>query len=369
MKVITVGRSQECNVVVNDEKASRVHLQLVQDDNGNVSVVDLGSTNGTWVNDKRIVGEMRLNQGDRIRVGDTLLQWQNYIAANSGDREVPANTDKDAAPSHGSKPPKPNRTLMWIIIAVVAALIVAGGVIWIVHEQHVKNGEKEVAERNAKERVEQSEMAVIEAEARSDYNNALRQAAEKEKNNALDEKERAIKAKEEADKTTQKAMKAKEKSAKQEKVAIAAKNKAVEEKEKAIKEQNEAKGREQKALAERNAAIAKARQDSLNAENAERRARLTEEFYSQLNKANKDGKLKEVCETLKIDTKKYKKNEEQYDSIVGKFKSAKDNATRESIINSIKKALSKKKEPSKKAVETSTPKSVQPDSTQDEKNE
>ena len=76
MKVITVGRSKECNVVVNDEKASRVHLQLVQDDNGNVSVVDLGSTNGTWVNDKRIVGEMRLNQGDRIRVGNTLLQLQ-----------------------------------------------------------------------------------------------------------------------------------------------------------------------------------------------------------------------------------------------------------------------------------------------------
>ena len=121
-------------------------------------------------------------------------------------------------------------------------------------------------------------------------------------------------------------------------------------------------------MSERNAAITKARQDSLNAENAEKKAKLTEEFYSQLNKANKDGKLKEVCEALKIDTKKCKKNEEQYDRIVGKFKSAKDNAARESIINSIKKALSKEKEPSKKTAETSTPKSVQ-NSSQDEKKE
>ena len=371
MKVITVGRSQECNIVVNDEKASRVHLQLVQDDNGNVSVVDLGSTNGTWVNDNRIAGEMRLNQGDRIRVGNTLLQWQNYFSAKTGDEELTANVDKDAAPFHGKQPPKPNRTLMWVIIAAVAALIVAGGVIWILHEQRVKNSEKEAAERNAKERAEQSEMemAVAEAEAKSDYNTALREAVEKEKNNALDEKESAIRAMEEAEKAKKKAMQDKETFNKQKEDAIAAKKKAETEKEKANEERDMANYRKNQAETARDNAIKKALQNSINAENAEKKAKLTEDFYSQLNKANKDGKLKEVCEALKIDTKKYKKSEEQYDRIAGKFRVAKDNDARESIINSIKNALREKNKPSKKTTETSTPKSVETDSAQVEKKE
>ena len=172
MKVITIGRSQECNIVVNDEKVSRVHLQLVQDDNGNVSVVDLGSTNGTWVNDNRISGEMRLNQGDRIRVGNTFLQWQNYFVANSG------NGEQNATTSHGDQQPKAKRTLMWIIVAAVAVLFVAGGTIWILHEQHIKNSEKEAAERNAKKCIEQSEIEAAAAKAQVEYEEARRRALE-----------------------------------------------------------------------------------------------------------------------------------------------------------------------------------------------
>ena len=64
MIVKTVGRGQESSIVVTDSKVSRIHLQLVQDDNGNISVVDLDSTNGTYVNGIRIVSETRLKEGD-----------------------------------------------------------------------------------------------------------------------------------------------------------------------------------------------------------------------------------------------------------------------------------------------------------------
>lgn len=79
MKVITIGRSSENDVVLNDIKASRVHCQIVQHDNGSFSVVDFGSTNGTYVNGVRVNGTKFLNWSDQVVVGDTNLQWQQYF--------------------------------------------------------------------------------------------------------------------------------------------------------------------------------------------------------------------------------------------------------------------------------------------------
>ena len=146
MKVITIGRSSECSVVINDVKVSRVHAQLVQSDNGNISVVDLGSTNGTMVNGKRIVGEMRLNPGDELRVGDTVLPWQKYIATMPSQTFQPmaSNTQspatvvgEDAVGMPASQPGdnKSKNTLLWIILAVVLGLLVTGGVLWLLLSQ------------------------------------------------------------------------------------------------------------------------------------------------------------------------------------------------------------------------------------------
>ena len=59
MKVLTIGRSQENDIVINDAKVSRIHLQLVISDDGTYSVVDLNSANGTYVNGERISGEVK----------------------------------------------------------------------------------------------------------------------------------------------------------------------------------------------------------------------------------------------------------------------------------------------------------------------
>lgn len=142
MKVITIGRSSECSVVINDVKVSRVHAQLVQDDEGRISVVDLGSTNGTKVNGKRIAGEMRLSPGDELRVGDTVLPWQNYMATipSQGFQPVMANAQSSATvlgqdniSMFDAQPGKmnPKNNLLWIILAVVLGLFVAGGVVWL----------------------------------------------------------------------------------------------------------------------------------------------------------------------------------------------------------------------------------------------
>ncbi|MDR1652962.1 MAG: FHA domain-containing protein [Prevotellaceae bacterium] len=85
MKVITIGRDSDNDVVISDSKVSRHHLQIVCEGAG-FRVVDLDSTNGTFVNDRKIHSESPLMTGDSVRIGNTLLPWQSYFAKNGGER-------------------------------------------------------------------------------------------------------------------------------------------------------------------------------------------------------------------------------------------------------------------------------------------
>ena len=64
-----IGRSRECDLSVSDGNASRRHAEIVQEGDA-YFVVDLGSTNGTELNGKRVTRE-ELNDGDRITLGAT----------------------------------------------------------------------------------------------------------------------------------------------------------------------------------------------------------------------------------------------------------------------------------------------------------
>jgi hypothetical protein len=63
-----IGREQDCHLRPNSELVSRHHCALWVDD-FSVRVRDLGSTNGTFVNNQRVRGELVLGAGDHIRVG------------------------------------------------------------------------------------------------------------------------------------------------------------------------------------------------------------------------------------------------------------------------------------------------------------
>jgi pSer/pThr/pTyr-binding forkhead associated (FHA) protein len=65
--VKTIGRAPRADFVVDAALVSRLHCRLTATDD-TVEVVDLSSTNGTFVNDKR-VKNARLAAGDRLRVG------------------------------------------------------------------------------------------------------------------------------------------------------------------------------------------------------------------------------------------------------------------------------------------------------------
>lgn len=63
----TVGRSRDCDITINDSSLSRLHFRL-EDRNGTIFVVDNNSSNGTFLN-KRKVGEAPLIHGDIVIAG------------------------------------------------------------------------------------------------------------------------------------------------------------------------------------------------------------------------------------------------------------------------------------------------------------
>ena len=70
---VVVGRSRECDVRVDDGNVSRRHFEIVRESPATWVVVDLGSTNGTEVNGRKVERRTALDDGDRITVGSTEL--------------------------------------------------------------------------------------------------------------------------------------------------------------------------------------------------------------------------------------------------------------------------------------------------------
>jgi len=74
---MTLGRSSESNVVIDNSEVSRIHLE-VQLDNGKLTIKDLGSANGTYINGKKneVGKSIYLNKGDQLVIGSEDVVYQ-----------------------------------------------------------------------------------------------------------------------------------------------------------------------------------------------------------------------------------------------------------------------------------------------------
>jgi len=70
---LTVGRAAGCQVTVDDTFVSQLHARVFLRD-GRYLVEDLGSTNGTYLNRQKVSGPMVMQAGDRLHVGNTVLE-------------------------------------------------------------------------------------------------------------------------------------------------------------------------------------------------------------------------------------------------------------------------------------------------------
>ena len=70
----TMGRGGGCNIPLTfDTFVSQVHARAFDRD-GNLWVEDLGSTNGPFVNGDKLTQAMMLKKGDRVKIGETVLE-------------------------------------------------------------------------------------------------------------------------------------------------------------------------------------------------------------------------------------------------------------------------------------------------------
>jgi FHA domain-containing protein len=76
---VVIGRSRECDFRIDDGNVSRRHAELVRESPTAWVVADLGSTNGTEVNGRRVAKRTRVDDGDRITIGSTELVFGRAV--------------------------------------------------------------------------------------------------------------------------------------------------------------------------------------------------------------------------------------------------------------------------------------------------
>ena len=79
--LVMVGRHARCDVRLESSCVSRRHCVLTED-NGDVVIRDLDSTNGTWVNGRRVQRE-RLKQGDKVWIAHICYRLEATSACHA----------------------------------------------------------------------------------------------------------------------------------------------------------------------------------------------------------------------------------------------------------------------------------------------
>lgn len=135
MKIVRIGRSRsnDINLPADDLTASKYHCQIIQEDDGSYTLVDVGSTNGTYVNGVKRHGQVKLNRNDIVRAGNQTLPWQTYFTNDGGGGGTVIGGNDGGYP-----PPmvKPNNYLVWAILGTIFCCL-PFGIVSIVHASKV----------------------------------------------------------------------------------------------------------------------------------------------------------------------------------------------------------------------------------------
>lgn len=137
---IGMGRHREADIPIADGAASRQHAVIDPEASGAVFLEDLGSANGTCVNGTRISGRIRLQHGDRITIGDFLVEFlqpeeeaEPAVAADPvpAPAEAAAHIEPDPPPPPvaATVPPEPTSSHPNDLIGQTVAGYRIGGVI------------------------------------------------------------------------------------------------------------------------------------------------------------------------------------------------------------------------------------------------
>ena len=84
-----IGRMVTSDIVINDTAASRRHAEIYYDSlTEMLSINDLKSSNGTYINRQKISGFYRLHDGDVIQIGQTEMHLSEITDAGPGQKDI-----------------------------------------------------------------------------------------------------------------------------------------------------------------------------------------------------------------------------------------------------------------------------------------
>lgn len=122
-KTITVGRDASNDKQLSYGVISHRHCELISQDDGKFFIRDLGSTNGTFINGRRITGQQQLKPGDKVVLANIPFDWERIVEENGGRNG--GNGANDGGDDGGNRQGR-RRWPMWVGIAAAAVIVVAG---------------------------------------------------------------------------------------------------------------------------------------------------------------------------------------------------------------------------------------------------
>ena len=99
--IVVLGRDPSVGIVLDDPEVSRRHVSMSTEDD-RIEVKDLDSMNGTWIAGERIEAPSYVSEGDKVRVGHTVLQVVGP-AAETAVAEPPSETRVAADTAFGPR--------------------------------------------------------------------------------------------------------------------------------------------------------------------------------------------------------------------------------------------------------------------------
>ncbi len=72
---ITIGRDSSCDICLDDPLVSKVHSRITVEDQRIFKIEDLGSTNGTYLNKKRLSRPTQMYYSDRVVIGSSIFRF------------------------------------------------------------------------------------------------------------------------------------------------------------------------------------------------------------------------------------------------------------------------------------------------------
>ena len=103
MRQISIGRSKENDITIDDDSVSRHHATIIQTSSG-IVINDNGSSNGTFINGNRINQESALRKNDILKLGTALIPWMNYVGLQEENNSLQTNLIKEEVAIPTSRP-------------------------------------------------------------------------------------------------------------------------------------------------------------------------------------------------------------------------------------------------------------------------